>query len=121
MTIKWLSNKKARGSVSIYHSNLTFNTVASLHLTQAYRIRVGLDGDDVLFEPLSKERVLRGDLDEETLFEVKRKPSYSRISNTNLSSSLSEILCLDLSKEPVKKNVYWDEGRKCLIINGKEE
>lgn len=121
MAVNWLSNISRYGSVSIYHSNLTFNTVSSESLSEAYRVRVGIDDGMVILEPLSKERVLRGDIDEHALFEIKRKSSYSRISSTGLVNNLLSALKLELKSEPLKLKTIWDAERNCLIINAKEE
>lgn len=116
MEIAWLSKKKVDGMVSIYHSNLTFNMVSSAFLNDAYRLRIGIDGKNIVVEPLDKERVFTGDIDPDTIYELKRKRSYSRVADTGLISEIVEYCKLDLSNEPLKKKTHWDEKRKVLVI-----
>ena len=69
MSIKWFSTKEKIGSASFYATNITLNTIASVPFEYAYRVQVGIDDNgNIVIEPLSKERVIRGDLDEENIF-----------------------------------------------------
>lgn len=116
MEIEWLSKKKSDGMVSIYRNNLTFNMVSSAYLNDAFRLRIGVEGEHIVIEPLDKERVFRGDIDENTIYELKRKRSYSRLADTNLVNAIAEHFNLDLSIEPLKRKTHWDEARKVLVI-----
>ena len=121
--IEWWSAKDKRGQATLYTSNITLNKVASVPFEFAFRVQVGLDENkNIVIEPLAKERVERGDLDEYNLLEIKIKPSYSRICSTGLMSFIANSLGIVLSNEPVRFETEWDEPNNHLIIftKGKE-
>lgn len=121
--IEWWSAKDKRGQATLYTSNITLNKVASVPFEFAFRVQVGLDENkNVIIEPLAKERVERGDLDEYNLLEIKIKPSYSRICSTGLMSFIANSLGIVLSNEPLRFETEWDEPNNHLIIftKGKE-
>ena len=119
--ISWWTAKEKNGQATLYNSNITLNKVASVPFEFANRVQVGLDeNNNIVIEPLSKERVERGDLDEYNLLEIKIKPSYSRICSTDLMNFLGEKLKLALSTEPLRFETIWDEENNHLIIQIKK-
>ena len=123
MEIKWLSTREKLGSASLYSTNITLNTIATVPFEYAYRVQVGIDSNDnVVIQPLSKERVTRGDLDEYAILQIAIKKTYSRISSTALMKQIGEALSLNLSDKPIKFNTTWDEVENILTIHtGKED
>ena len=122
MEIKWFSTKEKLGSASFYSTNITLNTIATVPFEYAYRVQVGIDGNNnVVIQPLSKERVTRGDLDEYAILQIAIKKTYSRISSTVLMKQIAETLSITLSDKPIKFNTTWDEVENILTIHtGKE-
>lgn len=117
MGIKWLNIRDKEGSASFYSTNITLNTVASTPFEYAYRVQIGIDDDNnVIIQPLSKEKVLRGDLDEYALLKIAVKKTYSRISNTEIMKRIGEHLNLDYSNGPIKFKTTWDDNENMLII-----
>lgn len=116
MDVTWLSKTPHKGSVSIYRNNLTFNSVCLSYLKDAYMVRFGIEGDSLLVEPLSKERVLVGDIDEKTLFKVSLSSTYARVSSTELVGNIIEGFSLCMDQEPIKKEVLYKEGDRYLSI-----
>ena len=117
MAITWLAAKEKNGVASLYSTNITLNTVASVPFEYAYRCQVGItDDNNIVIEPLTKERVLSGKLDEYTLLKISIKPTYSRISSTLLMNRISEILGIELSDKPLKFNTLWNEEENILTI-----
>lgn len=115
--IEWWSAKEKRGQATLYTSNITLNKVASVPFEFAFRVQVGLDENkNIIIEPLAKERVERGDLDEYNLLEIKIKPSYSRICSTGLMSFIANSLGIVLSNEPLRFETEWDEPNNHLIV-----
>ena len=115
--ISWWTAKEKNGSATLYSSNITLNKVASVPFEFANRVQVGLDdNNNIVIEPLSKERVERGDLDEYNLLEIKTKPSYSRICSTDLMNFIQEKLKIALSTEPVRFDTVWEEENNHLVI-----
>lgn len=115
--IEWWSAKDKRGQATLYTSNITLNKVASVPFEFAFRVQVGLDENkNVIIEPLAKDRVERGDLDEYNLLEIKIKPSYSRICSTGLMNFIANSLGIVLSNEPVRFETEWDEANNHLIV-----
>ena len=123
MEIKWFSTKEKTGSASFYSTNITLNTIATVPFEYAYRVQVGMDEhNNIVIQPLSKERVLRGDLDEYAIMQISIKKTYSRISSTPLMKKIAEVLDITLSDKPVKYNTTWNDVDNILTIHtGKEE
>lgn len=117
MNIKWFSSKEKTGSASFYSTNITLNTVASVPFEYAYRVQVGIDEENnVVIQPLSKDKVLRGDLDEYTIYKIAIKKTYSRISSTNLMKKIGEALGIEFNEIPIKFETYWSDDENVLII-----
>jgi len=117
MAIKWLTTKEKNGVASLYNTNITLNTVASVPFEFAYRCQVCITEEgNLVIEPLSKERVLRGDLDEYAVLKISVKPTYSRISSTSLMNKISEYISRELTDKPLKFETVWDEKENILTI-----
>ncbi len=115
--ISWWTAKEKTGQATLYNSNITLNKVASVPFEFANRVQVGLDeNQNIVIEPISKDRVERGDLDEYNLLEIKTKPSYSRICSTDLMNFISKSLKLALSTEPIRFETVWEEENNHLIV-----
>ena len=123
MEIKWFSTIEKTGSASFYSTNITLNTIATVPFEYAYRVQVGMDEHkNIVIQPLSKERVLRGDLDEYAIMQISIKKTYSRISSTTLMKKIASALDITLSDKPVKYNTTWNDVDNILTIHtGKEE
>ena len=124
MPIQWFSTKEKTGSASFYSTNITLNTIATVPFEYAYRVQVGVDEKgNIVIQPLSKERVLRGDLDEYAIQQIAIKKTYSRISSTTLMKRISEALNVELSDKPMKFETTWNEVENILTIHtgGKEK
>jgi len=123
MPIKWLNVASKEGTASLYATNITLNTVASVPLEYAYRVQVGFDdNDNVVIQPLNKEKVIRGDLDEYSLLKISQKKTYSRISSTRIMEQIAEHLGIVLDNEPKKFKTIWNDNENVLVIlTGKEK
>lgn len=122
MKITWLNAKEREGVASLYATNITLNTVASVPFEYAYCVQVGIDEKgNVVIQPLSKDRVLRGDLDEYALQKIAIKKSYSRISSTDIMKKIAGALGIALDETPRRYKTKWDDTENILIIcTGKE-
>ena len=122
MVVTWFSSKEKIGQVSLYDSNITLNMIASVPFEAAYKVQVGVNEfGQLVIEPISKERFMRGDLDEYQLLPIQLKKSYSRINSTLLMKKIAGALGVELSKNPLKFDTKWDEEHNVLIImSGKE-
>ena len=97
--------------------HITLNTVASVPFEYAYRVQVGIDEENnVVIQPLSKDKVLRGDLDEYTIYKIAIKNTYSRISSTSLMKKIGEALGMEFNEIPIKFETCWDDNENMLII-----
>jgi hypothetical protein len=122
MGITWFDSKEREGVASLYDNNITLNVEASVPFEYAYRVKVGVDEKkNIVIAPLSKERVLRGDLDEYSLLEIAYKKSYSRICSTSLMKRIAEESGLSLSKEAQRFPTSWDEEANLLTIHVAKE
>ena len=80
MGITWFSLKEKTGTASFYATNITLNTIASVPFEYAYRVQVGMDEKgNIVIQPLSKDRVIRGDLDEYAIQTIAVKKTYSHM------------------------------------------
>lgn len=123
MGITWLNAKEREGVASFYSTNITLNTVASVPFEYAYRVQVGIDDqNNVVIQPLSKDRVERGDLDEYAIQKIAIKKSYSRISSTDIMKRIAQTLRITLDKTPQRFKTRWDDKENILhIYTGKEK
>ena len=123
MGITWLNAKEREGVASFYSTNITLNTVASVPFEYAYRVRIGIDDqDNVVIQPLSKDRVERGDLDEYAIQKIAIKKSYSRISSTDIMKRIAQTLNITLDETPRRFKTKWDDKENILhIYTGKEK
>lgn len=123
MGITWLNAKEREGVASLYSTNITLNTVASVPFEYAYRVQVGIDDqDNVVIQPLSKDRVERGDLDEYAIQKIAIKKSYSRISSTDIMKRIAQTLNITLDETPRRFKTKWDDKENILhIYTGKEK
>lgn len=122
MAITWLQAKEKNGIASFYNTNITLNTIASIPFEYAYRCQVGITDDkNIVIEPLTKDNVLSGKLDEYNLLKISIKPTYSRIASTLLMTKISEILGLELSDRAIKFETIWNEEENHLIIKTNRE
>ena len=98
------------------------NTIASVPFEYAYRVQVGMDEKgNIVIQPLSKDRVIRGDLDEYAIQTIAVKKTYSRISSTSLMKHIGEALGMTFSDTPMKFETSWDDKENILTIKtGKE-
>ena len=122
MGITWLNAKEREGVASFYSTNITLNTVASVPFEYAYRVQIGIDDqDNVVIQPLSKDRVERGDLDEYAIQKIAIKKSYSRISSTDIMKKIASTLNITLDETPRRYKTKWDDKKNILTIcTGKE-
>ena len=123
MKITWFDAKERQGQASLTTSYITLNAVASVPFEYAYKVQVGVDeGGNVVVAPLSKERVLRGDLDEYQLQAIALKKSYARICNRELMRQIAQEAKLELSDQAQSFETEWNEGENWLLVKtGKGE
>ena len=122
MGIKWFSTKEKTGTASFYSTNITLNTIATVPFEYAYRVQVGMDDHgNIVIQPLSKERVLRGDLDEYAIQQISIKKTYSRISSTSLMKNIANALDITLSEKPMKFETTWDDVENILTVHTRKE
>ena len=118
MAIEWFSSEAKSGAASFYSTNITLNTIASVPFEYAYRIQVGLDDKkNVVIQPVSKEKVQSGDLDEYAIYQICIKKTYARISSVSLMKKISKALNIVLDDKPVKYDTTWDGTENILTIH----
>jgi hypothetical protein len=118
--IKWFNVKDRNGVASFYANNITLNTTAMYPLDTAYKVQVGMDDkNNVVIQPLTKEVVESGALDECCLLNLEIHKSFARISSALLLKQISEALNLTLSKTPIRFETNWDSVENILIVNVK--
>ena len=118
MAIQWFSSKEKTGTASLYSTNITLNTIASVPFEYAYRIQVGMDEKgNIVIRPLTKEKVESGELDEYTIQHISVKKTYSRISSTTLMKRIAEALNVTLDDKPLRFDTTWDEVENILTVH----
>jgi hypothetical protein len=117
MGIHWFDAKERAGQASLTDSYITLNSIASVPFAYAYKVQVGVSEEgNVVISPLSKERVMRGDLDEYTLQNISLKASYSRVCSRELMRQIAEETGLRLDKVAQSYETSWDETKNLLTI-----
>lgn len=121
MEIKWFTSREKVGTASFYSTNITLNTIASVPFEYAYRVQVGMDEKgNIVIEPLSRDRVIKGDLDEYAIQQISIHKTYSRISSTPLMKNIAQALNVELSDKPLKFETSWDDKNNILTIKTKK-
>lgn len=118
MSIQWFS-KSLQALVTIYDNNITFNTTASRHLKNAYKVVVGFDEKEklLLIKSVSKEDVDLGLYKSADLYSVAIKSSYGRIHSKQIVRNLCELFPLDFEKKnSYKYDCSWDASQKTLKV-----
>jgi hypothetical protein len=123
MKITWFDAKERAGQASLTASYITLNAQASVPFAYAYKVQVGVDEKgNIVVQPLSKERVLRGDLDEYQLQDIALKKSYARICGRELMRSIAKAASLSLDNQAKAYETEWKEAENLLLIKtGKGE
>lgn len=118
--IKWFNVKERNGVASLYSSNITLNTTAMYPLDTAYKVQVGVrDDGNIIIQPVTKNVVESGVLDESCLLKLESHKSFARISSSLLMKQISEEINVKLSKTPVRFETIWDSKENILIVNVK--
>ena len=117
MAITWFDAKERSGQASLTASYITLKAQARVPFDYAYKVQVGVDETgNVVIAPLSKERVLRGDLDEYTLQDIALKKSYARICSRELMRSIMEKTGLSLDATAKSFETSWNEKENYLLV-----
>lgn len=118
--IKWFNVKERNGVASLYSNNITLNTTAMYPLDTAYKVQVGVREDgNIIIQPVTKNVVESGVLDESCLLKLESHKSFARISSSLLMKQISEEINVKLSKTPVRFETIWDSKENILIVNVK--
>ena len=120
--IKWFNVKDRNGVASFYANNITLNTTAMYPLDTAYKVQVGMDDkNNVVVQPLTKEVVESGVLDECCLLKIEFHKSFARISSVQLLKQISEVLRIPFTNKPTQFETTWDSVENVLTIKTGEK
>ena len=120
--IKWFNVKDRNGVASFYANNITLNTTAMYPLDTAYKVQVGMDDkNNVVIQPLTKEVVESGALDECCLLKIEFHKSFARISSVQLIKQISEALRIPFTNKPTQFETTWDSVENVLTIKTGEK
>ena len=120
--IKWFNVKDRNGVASFYANNITLNTTAMYPLDKAYKVQVGMDDkNNVVVQPLTKEVVESGVLDECCLLKIEFHKSFARISSVQLLKQISEALRIPFTNKPTQFETTWDSVENVLTIKTGEK
>ena len=116
--ITWFNVKERNGVASLYPNNITLNTTAMYPLDCAFRVQVGMNEQgNIIIQPVSKNVVESGVLDESCLLKLETHKSFARISSSLLMKQIRETLKLPLQKAPIRFETYWNNDDNVLVIN----
>lgn len=120
--IKWFNVKDRNGVASFYANNITLNTTAMYPLDTAFKVQVGMDDkNNVVIQPLTKEVVESGALDECCLLKIEFHKSFARISSVQLLKQISEVLRIPFTSKPTQFETTWDSVENVLTIKTGEK
>ena len=119
--VLWFNVKAKTGIASLYSSSINLNTTAMYPFEDAYRVQVGLDDDgNIVIQPLTRQMVESGDLDESCLLRLENRRSFARISSVTLMKQVGEAIGVTLSSAPIQYETKWDSVKNVLTILVKE-
>ncbi|CCV64359.1 Conserved hypothetical protein [Alteracholeplasma palmae J233] len=123
MSIQWFNETPKAAVATLTSANITFNKTATYYFETAYQVMMGFDKDKsiIVVKPLSKAVALRGDIPEQSRYNITVKSSYSRVTNKAFIQTISEQFELTFAETGNKYSSTWDEKNNFLVINLKEE
>ena len=123
MNIAWINKEKTSSAVTLYNNNITLSKQAASFFENSFGIAVGFDIENkvLVLKKVTKEEVLKKEIDEDDVYELTIKPSFGRINSKKLIVELSNYLDFDFSKQlSYKFSAKWNNGLKMLIVDTKE-
>lgn len=123
MSIEWINKEKNANAVTLYGNNITLSKQAAMFFEDAYGVAVGVDSEEgyLVLKKVTKEEVLKKEVDKDNIYDITMKPSFGRINSKRLISELEKYLDVDFNKQlSYKFSAKWHNGHKMLIIDVKE-
>ena len=101
MNIAWINKEKTSSAVTLYNNNITLSKQAASFFENSFGIAVGFDIENkvLVLKKVTKEEVLKKEIDEDDVYELTIKPSFGRINSKKLILELSNYLDFDFSKQ----------------------
>ncbi|MGL4949153.1 MAG: hypothetical protein ACRC5M_02135 [Anaeroplasmataceae bacterium] len=123
MSIVWFSDKSKNLIATISDLNITLNKPASNLIEDAYNVMLGINGSEqkVYIKSYTKEEVIRGDLDSNSLYLITTRASYSRVTNKEFIKQIKKVLNVKCFEKPKKYLISFNESSKTLVIDLKGE
>lgn len=117
MGIIWIDEGQRQGSVTLYATNITLNSVSAIPFEHVEYARVGVDPEEgkLIIQPIPNEDLERNDVAKSTRYIVASKKSYARISSSILCASIGEQLGLRLGKDPLKFPAQYIPGTGLVV------
>lgn len=123
MKIEWINKDNNINAVTLYNNNITLSKQAALLFEDAYGVAVGVDTEDgcLVLKKVTKEEILKKEIEKENVYLVTMKPSFGRINSKKLILEIQRFLDLNFEKQTSYKfSAKWHNGNKMLIIDTKE-
>ena len=118
--LKFYDSESLNGSVSIYESHITFNKAMLNYMSEAYRVRVGLDEESkkAYIFMYNKDQALSGEFKESSLLELSLSKTYARISSRAVVDYILDSFNLQLPENGfLKFNATYDDLKKAIVIS----
>lgn len=118
MAIEWFSEKDKDLVATIAKNNITLNKPACECIPLVYNVMLGISKEDklVYIKSLTKEMVLRGDIEESHRYGITIRTSYGRISNKEFIKRIGNIVN-NTFDTPAKYYMRYDAKEQMLIID----
>lgn len=122
MNVTWFNGEPKEIIVTITPTNLTVNKSGVQFFEFANQVMLGYDKEKatVLFRPLSKDEVLRGDIPEHTRYNISVNASYGRIANKAFINRLTNVFDLKFGEKGTKFKAVWNNNLNVLEVRIKE-
>lgn len=122
MGIIWFDGEPKEIVVTISELNLTINKPGVQFFESANQIMLGFDEVKklVFIKPLTKDEVLRGDIDEHMRYNISLTQSYGRIANKAFVTKLDKLFDLGLDEKGMKFKAHWIKNQNMLEVDLKE-
>lgn len=114
---KWATGNAYAMIATIYPTNFTLNTPATLKLNNAHYCILGLDENEkkVAIKAITKEQIDLGVVPLEHLHKISYGKGYARISNKSFIDNLNSFI--KIPDKGIKLALNYDEIEKMLIMN----
>lgn len=118
MNITWFNENNKNIYVTLTSKHITINKVGVPTFEKAYKVMLGYSKHEekIIIKPLTKKEAIRGDIKEDTMYNVSIGATYARITNKSFLKRIDNLFNLKQSDSGVKYKGFWRNDLNVLEI-----